>query len=229
VDFLQRFGANGLAYVNRNPAARLGPFDLLNGRNDRYHAVTLSARHTFKDKYPFFIAYTRSSAHTNQLFDFNLSTPVIGIQQPGPFSWDTPNRAVSWGYAPFFWNSTLGYALDWHNGFPFTAIDQFQAISGPANSLRFPQYFNLTLSLEHRFHVAGYYLALRAAAEDITGRQNPFAVDNNVNSPTFLTVSGAGHRSVTGRIRFLGRNKGKQDTAPPTTPPQSQSPETQKP
>lgn len=221
VDFLQKFGANGFAYVNRNPAALLGAFDLLNGRNDRYYAVTVSGRHTFKDKYPFFVAYTRSTAHTNQVFDFNLSTPVIGLQQPGPFSWNTPNRVVSWGWAPFFWNCILGYAFDWHNGYPFTPINEFQAVAGPANSLLFPDYFNLTLSIEHRFHLAGYYLALRASVEDVTGRKNPFAVDNNINSPTFLTFSGAAHRSLTGRIRFLGHSKGKQSAA--TAPPASQS------
>ncbi len=214
IDFTQRFGSNGLAYVNRNPAALVGQFDLLNGRTDRYYGLTLSARHTFGDKYPVFAAYTRSSARTNEVFDFNLGTPVIGFQQPGPFSWDTPNRVVSWGWAPFPWHSTLGYALEWHNGFPFTAVDQFQRVAGPANSLHFPQYFNLTLSVEHRFHLAGYYLALRAAVEDVTGRQNPFAVDNNIDSPRFFTFSSTDHRSLTARIRFLGHSKGN----PPATP-----------
>jgi hypothetical protein len=30
-------------------------------------------------------------------------------------------------------------------------------------------------------------------------------VDNNVNSPTFLTFFGSGHRTLNGRIRFLGK------------------------
>ena len=34
---------------------------------------------------------------------------------------------------------------------------------------------------------------------------NPFFVDNNVNSPTFLGFFGTGHRSFNGRIRFLGK------------------------
>ena len=37
------------------------------------------------------------------------------------------------------------------------------------------------------------------------GSANPDVVDNDVNSPTFLTFFGQAHRTLNGRIRFLGR------------------------
>jgi len=39
----------------------------------------------------------------------------------------------------------------------------------------------------------------------VTDRGNANFVDNNVNSPTFLTFFGQGHRSFNGHLRFLGK------------------------
>lgn len=216
LDFVQKRNDNGFVFLNANPALPIGDYVLTNERRDRYNAVTLTLRHSFRETYPFMFSYTRSSAHTNAVFDFNLSTPVIGTQQSGPLSWDTPNRVVSWGWAPFVKKMTLGYALEWRDGFPFSAVNSLQQIVGPAQSFRFPRYFTLALSLERRFHLFGYYLALRGTVENITSNSNPTSVENNVDAPNFLTFSGTGHRSVTARIRFLGHSKAKDSNG--TTP-----------
>jgi hypothetical protein len=76
---------------------------------------------------------------------------------------------------------------------------------GPANSHRFPDYFSLNLFLEKRFGAVGRTWALRFGFEDITGRRNPAAVDNNVDSPGFLSFGLFSGRAFTARIRFLGR------------------------
>ena len=59
--------------------------------------------------------------------------------------------------------------------------------------------------LEYRFTFRGLALAVRGVAEDVTDRKNPLFVNNNVDSPLFLTFGGTEHRVFTGRIRFIGR------------------------
>ncbi|HET8668791.1 MAG TPA: hypothetical protein VFM10_12480, partial [Terriglobales bacterium] len=220
LDFVQKRGSDGFVFQNLNPAQPVGSYILTNARNDRYNAFTVSLRHTFAEQYPLFFAYTRSSARTDHAFDFNQSTPVIGLQQAGPLPWDTPNRFLAWGWTPFFKKMTLGYALEWRDGYPFTAVNQLQEITGSADAYRFPAYYQITISLEKRFHLMGYYLALRGTAENITNRRNPNSVDNNVDSPGFLNFSGTDHRAFTARIRFLGRTRDKDN--PKATQPNSQ-------
>jgi hypothetical protein len=60
-------------------------------------------------------------------------------------------------------------------------------------------------AIERKFVFRGYRWAARVGVDNVTGRLNPFFVDNNVNSPTFLSFFGTGHRTLNGRIRFLGK------------------------
>jgi len=46
---------------------------------------------------------------------------------------------------------------------------------------------------------------LRAGFNNVTNRQNPTVVNNNLDSPKFLTFGGTEHRVLTGRVRFIGR------------------------
>jgi hypothetical protein len=83
--------------------------------------------------------------------------------------------------------------------------DQQQLIGKPGVQ-RFPDYFALNLQLEERFHRFGYYLALRGGFDNLTGRCNPFVVNNVIDEshpqPTFTAFEG---RAFTSRIRLLGR------------------------
>ena len=95
--------------------------------------------------------------------------------------------------------------LDWRNGFPFSIVDQDQRLVGLPNSQRLPVYFSLNVQVERRFHVLGFLWALRGGFDDITNRQNPSGVNDNIDSPQFLTYGGLQHRAFIGRVRFLGR------------------------
>ena len=82
---------HGFAYNTLNGAVD-GTYLLGNGRDDRYDAFTVSTCGTaFGSATGFFGAYTRSRAHTNQVFDFSLDFPLLSRQLPGPYPWDTPN------------------------------------------------------------------------------------------------------------------------------------------
>ena len=136
--------------------------------------------------------------------------PSRARKPPVPFLWDAPNRFLSWGLLPFFrlpiiHALDLAYSAEARTGLPFNVFTDQQLLYGSPGSYRFPTYFTLNLQLEKRFHLFGYYWALRGGFDDITGRSNPVVVNADVNSPQFLTFSGYNRRAFTSRIRFLGR------------------------
>ncbi len=210
-EFLEKRGSRGFVYDRLNSAAGEN-FILQNTRDDHYDAFQITLRHNFRETYSLMGSYTRSSAHSNEALDFNVDNPVLSAQQPGPYSWDTPNRFLSWGYVPFFklpifHQLELAYSMEARTGFPFSLFTNQQELIGKAGSQRFPEYFALNLQLEKRFHFLGYYLALRGGFDNITGRCDPFVVNSVIDpvshpSPTFTACQG---RAFTSRIRLLGR------------------------
>src|SRR5579863_833244 len=219
-EFMQRRGTHDFVYNTPNNLPG-GNFILQNTRDDHYNAFQLSLRRSFRQRYMITGSYTRSSTHSNQALDFNVDGPILGRvlpgtgtvvspQAPGPFLWDAPNRFLSWGLLPFFrlpiiHELDLAYSAEARTGFPFNAFTDQQLLFGLPGSYRFPTYFTLNLQLEKRFHLFGYYWALRGGFDDITGRSNPVVVNSDVNSPQFLTFSGYNSRALTSRIRFLGK------------------------
>ncbi|HUK23392.1 MAG TPA: carboxypeptidase regulatory-like domain-containing protein [Terriglobales bacterium] len=208
-EFMQDRGSHGFVYNTANGAAD-GNFLLQNSRNARYDAFTLSLRRNFAKGYSLFASYTRSRTRSNQALDFSVDNPVLSAQAAGPFPWDAPNRFLSWGYVPFFtlpWihRLELAYSLEARTGFPYIAVNSRQQIVGPPDSHRFPGDFTLNLQLEKRFHLFGFYWAVRGGFDNITGHKNYLVVYNNVDSPQFGTFSVYEGRAFTSRIRFLGR------------------------
>jgi hypothetical protein len=217
-NYQEKHGKRVLTYDPVDPSQLLGDFILTNDRSDRYRALELTLKRTFKNVYPIFLSYTRSTARTSASLDFAPDSIAFGRQFAGPLSWDTPNRFVGWGWVPFIKKFTLGYSLQMGDGLPIFAVNQTQQILPLADTIRFPRVFIATLAAERRFHVFGLYLALRGTLENITNQRNPTAVNNNIDSPNFLTFEGLDHRTFDLRIRFLGRSKPVSETPPPTTP-----------
>lgn len=209
-EFLERLGSRGFTFENAAGSTFFtGNFQLQNTRDDRYDALQVSARHIFRGEYEIMAAYTRSRARSNAVLDFTLDNPIFSPQAPGPLPWDAPNQFVSWAFlpVPHFKKWDIGYSAIWHSGFAFSVVNQKQQLVLPAGSHRFPDYLTLNLFLERRFTLRNYNLALRFGFEDLTDRRNPTVVNNNVDSPQFLTFADFQHRAFTARIRFLGRKK----------------------
>lgn len=211
-EFLQKRGTRGFVY-NTPDTITDGAidFNLQNKRDDHYDALQLTMRHNFKENYTVMGSYTRSSARSNEVLDFNIDNPVLTGQQPGPYPWDAPNRFLSWGYLPFFklpilHQTELAYSMEARSGFPFNLFNDQDQLIGKVGEYRFPKYFTLNLQLEKRFHFLGYYLALRGGFDNITGRCDPFVVNNviDANHPN-ATFSACLGRAFTSRIRLLER------------------------
>jgi hypothetical protein len=176
-----------------------------NARRERYDSVELGLSHPFSGEHSVSVSYVWSHARTNAAFDFNLDTPVLGAQAPAPLPWDIRHRLLSRGFLPLAHDLDLAYTLEWRSGFPFSLTNQEQALVERPNSRRLPAYFSLNIHCEHRFRLLGARWALRVGANDVTNRANPWLVDHNVDSPTFLAKDRTQRRGYVARVRFLGR------------------------
>lgn len=203
VDYVNRTGTHGFVY---DPIGQTETFQLTNNRQDRYRAVTFTARKELKRGYPLFVAYTRSAAHSNATLDFNVNFLEFGPQVAGPLFFDAPNQLVSWGWFPTgFWKLDFAYSFLWRSGFPFLAVDNQQALVPSAGFFRFPDFVMFNPAIERKFTLHHYQFAVRLGINNITNNQNPSAVINNIQSSQFLTFSGTGHRTLNARIRLLGK------------------------
>jgi hypothetical protein len=212
LEFLEKRGTHGFAYNTLNGGVD-GTYLLGNGRNDRYDALQISARHRFHQHYEIFGAYARSRAHTNQAFDFSLDIPLLSPQLPGPYPWDTPNRFVGWGILPFFdlpllHKVDLVYSAEARTGLPFIATtDQGEIAPGTTTeTFRLPTYYTVNLQFEKRFHLFGRYWALRGGFDNVTNHADPYLANGTIDSihptPTLIDNNG---RAFTGRLRYLGK------------------------
>jgi hypothetical protein len=204
VDYISRHGDHVWAYEQPGD----GIFQLQDRKTDLFDAAQITLRREWKRGYPLALSYTRSRTRSNETLGFSLDTFITGSQFAGPLDWDAPNLLQSWGSVPLFWKFKkfdFYYSLLWHSGFPFSTVDQFgRLVQGP-DAHRFPDFFTLNPAIERKFKFHGYRWAARIGIDNITGSGNPTGADNNVNSPTFLTFFGQGHRTFNGRIRFLGK------------------------
>lgn len=204
LEFLSRHGAHGWAF---EPQSASG-FLLLSNKRDHYDAAQITLRKELKRGYPALISYTRSRARSNETVDFAIDALLVGQQMPGVLPWDAPNQLTGWGTYPLPWKFKkfdLSASAIWRSGFSFVTIDQFgEIVSGPGQ-FRFPDFFTLNVAVERKFVFRGYRWAGRIGLDDVTDRVNANVVDNNINSPTFLSFFGTGHRTFNGRIRFLGK------------------------
>jgi hypothetical protein len=212
-NYMQKQVEHEFTYVNSSgPTALSGQYTLSNQREDYDSMTEVEARHTFQGNYTLFGAYTHSLAHTNSAIDYFPTVSYLGAQQSGPLTWDTPNRVLSWGWLPFYlpWfkkNWDFVYTMDWHTGFPYTAVDANREVVGRANTQRFPNYESFSPGLEWRFHFSGMYLGLRGVMENAMGAGNYTVVNNVVDSPQYGMFSEPLGRAITARIRLIESRK----------------------
>jgi len=192
-------------------------YELANSRRERYDAAEFSVRRTFAGRFEWFAGYTRSSARSNAAVEYSLENPIFALQSKGPFSWDTPNRFHTWGWAPLpvrilpeslrfiTRNTTAACLLEYRTGFPFGAVTEDGNLAGRPNSLRLPDYFNINLHLERQFRALHYLWAWRFGFNNLTNNGNPNAVNNVAGTPQFLTYGRGQRRAFSVRLRFLGR------------------------
>jgi hypothetical protein len=208
-NYVQKTTSNMFTFANLNAPALSGEYALTNTRMDHYRQEEIDLRRLFRNGYTVFVAYTHSSARTNAALNYLPTPSPLGPQQAGPLAWDVPNRWISWGWLPldmpwFRKSWDFVYTFQWQTGFPYTAMDASGLVAGAAGAYRFPAYVNASPGLEWRFHFRGEYYGLRGVIENVTDRQNPAIVNNNIDSPQFGNFSEPEGRALTARIRLIG-------------------------
>ena len=206
VELLARDQYHGTVWETLTPGQLGSEFQLASTRRDKYRGVTVTARHTFENGAVLFGSYTRSRANTDQVLDPVLGSLYFAPQQPGPLSWDAPNRVMTWGSFPTpIWGILFSYLFDYHTGYPWSAINQQQFLVGPPNSQRFPDYTSLSIAFEKKFTFRDRVFAARLAVINLLNGGNSDVVVNNVDAPNYGLFTGGQGRAVTARLRFVGR------------------------
>lgn len=210
-NFIRRHGRRAWAYSLTASGGEQGAqeitYQLDSNQTQSYSYAEFTAKRMFKEKYYAVFSYARSGTRTSAVIDFSPENPVFSQQASGPFGWDAPNRFITWGLLPlpYIRKWTAAYFLEWHTGFPYSVVNQELRIVGAPNSYRFPDYFSLNLQFERRFRLLHYEWAFRFGFNNITGHDNPTAVNNNIDSPDFGQFLGSAGAAFVGRIRFLGK------------------------
>ena len=206
VELLARDQQHGLVWETLTPGQLGSDFLLTSTRRDKYRGVTLTARHTFKNSAVLFGSYTRSRASTDQVLDPTLGALYFASQQPGPLSWDAPNRVMTWGSIPTpIWGILFSYLVDYHTGYPWSAINQQQFLVGAPNSMRFPDYTTVSIAFEKKLTFRERVFAVRVSVINLLNGGNSDVVVNNVDAPNYGLFTGGQGRAVTARLRFVGR------------------------
>ena len=220
--YIGRMGRRGFTFApdseeGAQPISEGGMYRLRNWRNDRYDAIELTVRRTFGGKFEWVGGYTNSSARSDAVVDYSLENPIFAEQGPGRLPWDTPNRFLTWGWAPvpksilprklsFLTRETdVAYLMEYRTGFPFGVVNEEGFLVGRPNGWRLPSYFNVNLHFERRFRFLRYLWAWRFGLNNLTNSGNPNVVDNNIDSRAFLTYGRGQQRAFNVRLRFLGR------------------------
>ena len=148
-----------------------------------------------------------SYVHSQARGDLNtLSQIFVPFQQPviqpnffADLPSSVPNRLVAWGRFQVPWKITASPVLDWHTGFPYSAVGVLQNYVGQPNSLRFPTFFAVDLKLSKDFRipflpwVRDHTLRGAFAIYNLTNHLNPRDVYYNTASPYFGHFAGPQH------------------------------------
>jgi hypothetical protein len=183
----------------------IGPLLLLtNSGGSRYHEFAATVHVRISERADLNTSYVHSQARG----DLNTLSQVFvpfeqAIIQPNVFadlSSSVPNRLVTWGRFQVPWKITASPVLDWHTGFPYSAVNVLQNYVGQPNSLRFPTFFAVDLKLSKDFRipflpwVRNHTLRGAFAIYNLTDHLNPRDVYYNTASPYFGHFAGPQHR-----------------------------------
>jgi Carboxypeptidase regulatory-like domain len=148
-----------------------------------------------------------SYVHSQARGDLNtLSQIFVPFEQPvirqnffADLSSSVPNRLVTWARLQVPWKVTVSPVLDWHSGFPYSAVDALQDYVGQPNTLRFPNFFAIDLKLSKDFRIPflpwlrNHKLRGALVIYNLTDHLNPRDVYYNTASPYFGHFAGPQH------------------------------------
>ena len=153
-----------------------------------------------------FVSYTYSRSWSNAALEVETNDPILFSDTEGRLAWDVPHRLVSWASFPIGEKMSVAYLCEWRDGLPFSVHDDNGKQVGRVNSWRLPRFFSLNVHVERELSFLGHRWALRPGVDNLTNRPNYRFVNNNVDSPQFLDLSGRSPIKLVIRVRWLGKS-----------------------
>jgi hypothetical protein len=194
-----------------DPAGGNGLLALKNTGASQYRQADITAHYSFRKRADMSLSYTwsRGRGDLNTISDIIVpfQVPVIRPNVSGILASDVPSRIVASGFFGLPWKMVISPVADVHTGLPYSNVDVLQNYVGTPNGERFPLYFSLDVRLyrEFSFHIPHterskiHKIRLGVYSTDITNRQNPHDVFNNITSPSFGDFAGF-QRRYTGLV-----------------------------
>jgi hypothetical protein len=186
----ERPGTNPLLLLSNNGSSQYNEFEsTVRVRAGEHADLTISYVHS----------QARGDLNTLSQVFVPFEQPVIRQNFFADLPSSVPNRLVAWGRFQVPWNITVSPVLDWHTGFPYSAVDALQNYVGQPNSLRFPTFFALDLKLSKDFRiprvpwVKNHTLRGALAIYNLTDHLNPRDVYYSIASPYFGHFAGPQH------------------------------------
>lgn len=188
-----------------------GLLNLKDNGVSNYRQADITAHYRLGEHADMSFSYTwsRGRGDLNSLADtlVPFQVPVIRATAAGILSSDLPHRILASGFFSLPWRMVISPVADVHTGLPYSNVDVLQNYVGAPNTERFPLYFSLDVRLYREFSIHIPYTGsskrhkfrLGAYSTDITNRQNPHDVHNNVTSPVFGQFAGF-QRRYTGLV-----------------------------
>ncbi len=158
--------------------------------SDRGHSrawqVEWTTRYTQADDREITASYVRSRT-TGDLNVFgeyygNLRDPIVEPNAYGVSPTDVPHRLVVHGTWRLSRNWRVSPVFEARTGFPYSAIDETRRFVGERNSLRFPRFVSLDVSLLRRLTISGRSIWLGVRAQNVLDGFLPRAVQNNIHA-----------------------------------------------
>jgi hypothetical protein len=191
-----------------------GLLALKNTAVSQYRQADITAHYRLGERADMSLSYTwsRGRGDLNPLSDtlVPFQVPVIRPNVSGILSSDVPHRVVASGFFRLPWKMVISPVADVHSGLPYSNVDVLQNYVGMPDDQRFPFYFSLDVRLYREFAIhiprtersKTHKVRLGVYSTDITNRQNPHDVYNNVTSPIFGEFAGF-QRRYTGLVLDL--------------------------
>jgi hypothetical protein len=169
-----------------------------------YREIQISARKKWENDQQLFVSYVRSVSR-GELNDFasvygGWDVPLV---QPGgyaPMAADAPNRVLAWGTFNLPKRVVISPVIDWHDGFPYSAVDSRYFYVGEPNARRYPAFFSADVIMYKTFSAKGRNADIGFQLFNATNYKNPRDVYPVVGDPRFGTFTNSVGPIVRGYI-----------------------------
>jgi hypothetical protein len=175
----------------------------------RSRELEATIRRTFASLGELNASYVRSSAE-GDLNDYvslfgDVRDAIILPNEYGRQPFDAPNRFLVWGIANLPYAITVSPTLEYRDGFPYTIVDETQAVIGRRNDDgRYPRLFTLDMAVTKDVKLTKNQRA-RVGVQffNLTGHFNPRDVQNNVDGPDYGRFANSVDRQVRAKFTLL--------------------------